>query len=66
MRVLARFHCFRDAGAVEGLEKVINGVHIEGTYGVLVIGRGEDNLRQRCGGYFRASSSLPFRHGCAP
>ncbi len=36
---------FGDAGFVEGLEDVINGVYVEGLDGVVVEGGGEDDLR---------------------
>jgi hypothetical protein len=36
---------FGDAGFVEGLEDVVDGVDVEGLYGVLVEGGGEDNVR---------------------
>ena len=42
-------HSLDHAAAVEGLQQVIDRVHIEGADGVLVIGGGEDNLRQRRG-----------------
>ena len=38
-----------DAGAVKGLEEVVNGVDVKGADGVLVIGRGEDDLGERVG-----------------
>ncbi len=36
---------FGDAGFVEGLEDVINGVYVEGLDGIVVEGGGEDDLR---------------------
>jgi hypothetical protein len=42
-------HGLLDARAVKRLEQVIDGVHVEGAHGVLVVGRGKDNLRQRLG-----------------
>ena len=38
-----------EAGAVKGLEEVVNGVDVKGADGVLVIGRGEDDLGERVG-----------------
>jgi len=35
---------FGDAGLVEGLEDVVDGVHVEGLDGVVVKGRGEDDV----------------------
>jgi len=34
-----------DAGFVEGLEHVIDGVDVEGLHGVLIVGRGENDVR---------------------
>jgi len=36
---------FGDAGLVERLQNIIHGVHVEGLDGVVVEGRGENNLR---------------------
>jgi hypothetical protein len=33
-------------GAVEGLEQIVDGIHVEGAHCVLVISRREDKLRQ--------------------
>ena len=38
-----------DAGAVEGLEEVVDGVYVKGADGVLVISGGEDDLGERMG-----------------
>ncbi len=40
------FNGLEDAGAVERLEQVIDGVHVEGADRVLVVGGGEDDERQ--------------------
>ena len=48
------FEGLEDAGAVEGLEQVVDGVDLEGADGVLVEGGGEDDLRHADGFVERA------------
>src|SRR5215213_704731 len=33
---------------IERLEKVIEGMHLEGAHGILIVGRYEDDVRRRC------------------
>jgi len=40
------FDGLEDAGAVEGLKQVVDGVHVKGADGVLVVGGGEDDQGQ--------------------
>ena len=65
-------HGLLDARAVKRLQQVIDGVHVEGAHGVLVIGRGKDDLRQRLGvvrpwprRFCRAALHQPLDHGKA-
>ncbi len=51
---LGAIHGFGDAGKVKGLEQVVDGVDVKGADGVLVEGRGKDELRQGCGVFLRA------------
>ena len=41
-----------DAAAIEGLEQVVDRVHVEGAHGVLVECSGEDDLRHGAGRFF--------------
>jgi hypothetical protein len=63
MRPRTRSTACCDAGAVKGLEQVIDGVHVEGAHGVLVVGRGKDNLRQGLGLF---AGQFPLLSGCGP
>ena len=53
MRARARSTASDDAGEVKGLEQVVDGVHVEGADGVLIVSGGEDELRQGRGVRFR-------------
>src|SRR5258708_33675131 len=50
LQALARaFECLQYAGTIKRLEQVVDGVHVEGTHGILIKRRSKNDLRHAIG-----------------